>query len=724
MAIGITEDHAALAAATAAFLTRVAPVTDTRGRAADIARGIVPPSWKAVVDQGLAGIHLPEAAGGGGGGPVELAVVLEEAGRHLLPGPLLPTATVGAVLASPRLAAETAPVLRTLAGGTTAATTLTSAAVTAEPERDGWVLTGTASPVLGAGEAGLLLVGARDGGRSRWFVLERAAPGLEVTTLPGVDLTRSVGAVRLDRVRAGAAQLVDGLDDPAVRAAAAVTFAADALGAARWCVESALAYAKQREAFGRVIGSFQAIKHKCARAFIQLEVMAASVWDGARALGGPPDQEALAAAAAAVTVVEAAMDLALDCLTLFGGIGFTWEHDVHLYWRRCIALTQLLGATDTWAAELGAATLRAERDFRADVDADPSFRISITEILAGVAALPAEQRRTRLAAAGLVTPHYPRPYGIAATPAEQVVIAEEFGRAGIEQPSLVIGEWALPTILAHGTDQQRERFVPPTLRGEIVWCQLFSEPGAGSDLAALSTRAVRVDGGWRLQGQKVWTSSAHVADWGICLARTDPAVPKHQGISYFLVDMRSPGLQVRPLRQATGSADFNEVFFDGVFVPDDCLVGAENAGWRLARTTLANERVQMGGMLGLGTDLPAALRARPELTADPDAVRTLGLLMAERQALAALRLRSLLRRVSGLQPGAESSALKVAVSWHQSRAARAVLRWAGAEGALASGGPGDAVERYLAVPAQLIGGGTAEVQLNVIAERVLGLPRG
>ena len=149
MTIGITEDHAALAAATAAFLARVAPVTDTRGRAADIARGMVPPSWKAVADQGLAGIHLPEAAGGGGGGPVELAVVLEEAGRHLLSGPLLPTATVGAVLAGPRLAGETAPALRALAGGTTAATMLTSAAVTAEPERDGWALTGTARPVLG-----------------------------------------------------------------------------------------------------------------------------------------------------------------------------------------------------------------------------------------------------------------------------------------------------------------------------------------------------------------------------------------------------------------------------------------------------------------------------------------------------------------------------------------------------------------------------------------------
>jgi alkylation response protein AidB-like acyl-CoA dehydrogenase len=181
---------------------------------------------------------------------------------------------------------------------------------------------------------------------------------------------------------------------------------------------------------------------------------------------------------------------------------------------------------------------------------------------------------------------------------------------------------------------------------------------------------------------------------------------------------------VRPLRQATGAAEFNEVFLDDVFVPDGCLVGEENAGWRLARTTLANERVQMGGMFGLGPDLPAALRSRPELTADADAVRTLGLLMAERQALAALRLRSLLRRMSGKQPGAESSVLKVAVTWHQARAAKAVLRWAGAEGALCSGQPGDSAWQYLSIPSQLLGGGTTEVQLNVIAERILGLPRG
>ena len=171
-------------------------------------------------------------------------------------------------------------------------------------------------------------------------------------------------------------------------------------------------------------------------------------------------------------------------------------------------------------------------------------------------------------------------------------IAQEFERAGLSQPSTIVGEWALPTILAHGTPEQRESFVAATLRGDITWCQLFSEPGAGSDLASLRTRAEKADGGWVLTGQKVWTSNAAEADWAICLARTDPEAPKHKGISYFLVDMRSPGIDVRPLREANGGYLFNEVFLTDVFVPDARLVGGPGDGWRLARTTLGNERRQ------------------------------------------------------------------------------------------------------------------------------------
>ena len=216
------------------------------------------------------------------------------------------------------------------------------------------------------------------------------------------------------------------------------------------------------------------------------------------------------------------------------------------------------------------------------------------------------------------------------------MISQEFERAGMIQPSTNIGEWALPTILAHGTEEQREAFVDATLRGDIFWCQLFSEPGAGSDLASLRTRAEKVDGGWLLNGQKVWTSQAQEADWGICLARTDPEAPKHKGLSYFLVDIRSPGLEVRPLREANGGYLFNEVFFNDVFVPDSRLVGEPGDGWRLARTTLGNERVNIASGMGRRRDLPADYLATLGANPPPEALRQAGALTADVNAFGAL----------------------------------------------------------------------------------------
>ena len=214
----------------------------------------------------------------------------------------------------------------------------------------------------------------------------------------------------------------------------------------------------------------------------------------------------------------------------------------------------------------------------------------------------------------------------------------------------------MPTIIQHGTDEQRERFVLPTLLGDIFWCQLFSEPGAGSDLASLSTRAVRSEGGWLLTGQKVWTSRAHDAEWAICLARTDKDAAPHRGITYFLVDMATAGIDVRPLREMTGDALFNEVFLDEVFVPDDCVVGEVNDGWKLARTTLANERVAMGARLGLSTERSIELLADRE--SDTDAARV-GHQVALATVCHLLGVRSTLGSIAGRGPGAESSVAKL-----------------------------------------------------------------
>jgi alkylation response protein AidB-like acyl-CoA dehydrogenase len=309
------------------------------------------------------------------------------------------------------------------------------------------------------------------------------------------------------------------------------------------------------------------------------------------------------------------------------------------------------------------------------------------------------------------------------------VIDEELAAAGVERPDLAIGAWAAPTILGHGTEEQKERFVPPTLRGEIVWCQLFSEPGAGSDLASLRTRAERVEGGWRLTGQKVWTSLAADADWAICLARTSPDAPQHKGITYFLLDMRSEGIEIRPLREITGEAVFNEVFLDGVFVPDACVVGEVDEGWRLARTTLANERVAMSGS-SLGVSVERALRTLRSSPADaPDlgAQRVrVGGAVADAVTVAMLGARSTLRSLAGRGPGAESSVQKLVGVRHRQEAAELAYELLGPEALL--GGPGgesrEALHELLLTRCLSIAGGTTQILRNVAAERILGLPRG
>jgi 3-oxochol-4-en-24-oyl-CoA dehydrogenase len=257
-------------------------------------------------------------------------------------------------------------------------------------------------------------------------------------------------------------------------------------------------------------------------------------------------------------------------------------------------------------------------------------------------------------------PHWPKPWGRDASPVEQLVIDEELRRARVRRPHLAVGAWALPTIIVHGTAEQQERFIPPTLRGELTWCQMFSEPGAGSDLASLSTKAVRTDGGWLLSGQKVWTSMAHIAHWGICLARTDPDSPRHEGIGCFLVDMTSDGIEVRPLRELTGFEMFNEVFLSDVFVPDDCVVGGPTGGWEAARTTLGNERVSMGSGSSMGPGVEALVALVGERAhGDPAVLDTLGTVVASSQSLAAMGARMTLRALGGAAPGSEASIRKL-----------------------------------------------------------------
>jgi alkylation response protein AidB-like acyl-CoA dehydrogenase len=338
-----------------------------------------------------------------------------------------------------------------------------------------------------------------------------------------------------------------------------------------------------------------------------------------------------------------------------------------------------------------------------------------------------------LAEAGYVAPHWPPPFGIDADPLQQLVIDEELRRAGVRRPDNVIGiGWAGPTILYAGTSEQKDRYLWPLLAGEEIWCQLFSEPGAGSDLAGVATRAVRDGDCYVVEGQKVWTSGAHVADFGILIARTDPEAPKHNGITYLICPMRGDGVTVRPISDMTGAHSFNEVFLDEVRIPLANRVGKENGGWSLAKVTLSNERVSLSGEGALWGRGPSAHELLDLVrchggTHDPVMRERLASLYIEAEVLRLVRLRTVAAAVAGRPPGPEASVRKALADEHGKHIMGLARDLCGAAGMLADATPyGDPNPMwafgFLFSPALTIGGGTAEIQRNIIAERALGLP--
>ncbi len=622
---------------------------------------------------------------------------------------------------------------------------------------DGTVtLSGTVRPVLGERAAGVVLV-AVDGGE-RFLVLDRQGGGagsqLALSSLAALDGTRNVVSVELPAAGL-AVPLAEQVWVPGdqVRALALALAAAESAGLARWCLETASDYAKVRVQFGRPIGQFQAVKHALADMLVAVEQCAAVAWDAAAAWsetdvvpGGttgttgatgtenesPEASRLLSARIAGAVALDAAAHCAKQCIQILGGIGFTWEHDAHFYLKRAMANLQLLAGGDVGALEDDVSALAvagARRNLTSDLPEEAeSLREEIHSVVAAVAATPADEQRAAIAEAGLIMPHWPPPWGRGASPLEQLVIDEELAAAGVLRPHLAVGAWALPTLIAHGTPEQQERWVRPTLLGKLNWCQLFSEPGAGSDLAALSTRAEPVEGGYILNGQKVWTSLAQIADFGICLARTDPDAPKHAGITYFIVDMHAEGLDIRPLRELTGAAMFNEVFFNDVFVPDDAVVGVPGDGWRIGRTTLANERVSMSSGASFGNGVESLIRtvaSRHERgeSFPPSLETRLGHLIAEAQSIALLGHLATLRTLSGVDPGSGSSVRKLLGVEHEQRVQEMGMALYGADGAVLDGKAQRWEEGFLSTRCLTIAGGTSEVQRNVIAERMLGQPR-
>ncbi|MFE1559068.1 acyl-CoA dehydrogenase [Streptomyces sp. NPDC058734] len=739
MGIGITQEQRELADAVRGWVARAVPPEEVRKLLdAPPQAGARPGYWDGLAASGLLAPHLE------GGTLLDLAVVVEEAARAALPGPFLPSALASVLL--DRAGAEPLDArVGTVALGAGGVTAVAA-------EGGGWRLDGVAPPVLGAAEADLVLLAAETDGGTRWYAVDAAA--LEIRTHESADPTRPTAEVRARAVTVPPGRLLE-LDPGLVRDLARTLFAADACGTAAWALHTAAEYAKTREQFGSPIGRFQGVKHLCADMLVRLEQARALAWDAANSAGdtagdtaperaagseradgsdadtaaGSAGQAAqarsLAAALAAATALDAAWSCAKDCIQILGGIGFTWEHDAHLYLRRALVARQLLGPGDAHrihAVRLAAAGARRELRLELPPEAE-AHRAAARAAIAGARGLDPAAARRALAPTGYAAPYLPPPYGLGAGPVEQLVVQQELKEAGVRIADLGIATWVVPSLLAYGTDEQRAAHLLPALRGDTTWCQLFSEPGAGSDLASLRTRAERTaDGSWKVNGQKVWTSSAHTADFGILLARTDPAAPKHKGLGYFVVDMKNtPGIEIRPLKEITGEALFNEVWFEDAVLPADALVGAADGGWKVARNTLGNERVHMADQMTFDTGLEALIARSAGL--DDSYRARIGALAAEAHALACIGLRTTLQQVSGLEPGAGASVRKLVQTPHQQRTAELALELLGPAGAVREGAGERAVHGTLMSRCLTIAGGTTQVQLNVVAERILGLPR-
>ena len=744
MPIGIRDEHEELRNTLQRWVeARCSP--EVSRAALDADADTLPPFWDELGAQATLGIHVDEEFGGQGAGLVELAVVAEALGRAVAPGPWASTALVAAVVAEsgpselakdvlPRLVDGSLPATLAVPTAAPDGSAVASVGLTGEVGPDGSMLvSGSLGPLLNGASVALVLAPVAVEGGVHWVLVEVGA-AVRIEPLSSFDPSRRSARWWLDGVAVPAVRVLDRASTERIRDLTLVVVSAEAAGGARWCLDTAAEHARTRHQFGRPIGQFQGIKHKLADLLVSVEQAVAATWDAASALdyeaseGGDGAQGRLAVQLAASLAIDGYVEAAKGTIQVLGGMGFTWEHDAHIHLRRATTLRQVIGGTAPLRAEAARLALAGRRR-RLTIELPPEaerLREQLTPVVSSIAALPdpADQRRA-LADEGLLAPHWPAPFGRDAGAVEQLVIDQVCAEADLRRPNLAVAGWALPTIMAHGTPAQTERFVEPTLRGEILWCQLFSEPGAGSDLAALTTRATRVEGGWSLDGQKVWTSVATRANFGICLARTNPDVPKHRGITYFLVDMTSPGIEVRPLREITGDALFNEVFFDGCFVPDDCVVGEVDGGWKLARTTLANERVSLSTDSAFGGALEGVLsRVTADPTRqDPVTLDRLGHLLADAQSLALLGMRATLRSVGGLQPGPESSLGKLLGAEFEQRVHEFGLDLTGPDGAVIGGDAAVSAHGVLHSKCLTIAGGTSEVQRNVIGERLLGLPR-
>ncbi|CDO90163.1 acyl-CoA dehydrogenase [Mycobacterium triplex] len=726
--------------------------------------GYDPTVWcQSAEELGLPGLAVPERFGGSGAGAVELGVVFEEMGAALFCAPFL--STVGlAVTALLELGDEDAAARYLpgiVAGNTIAAlawlgSSPAVSALTARRDGDRWSVWGTADVVVDGCAADLVLVAAHSHSGCCLFAVAGDAAGMVRSPLVAMDSTRKLACVHFDACPAVLLGSDGGAGDALRRTAdlAALYLAAEQLGGAARVLEMAVGHARTRYQFGRPIGSFGPIKHRCADMLVDVESARSVVYHGLWTAVHDPDNLALSASLARAVCSDAYTRLSAHNIQILGGIGFTWEHPAHLYLKRAKSSALLLGSATTHRARLAEVVATScppvpsaaqAGDDRPDAAApiDAVIDDFLRDHPVGPPDDAAADRALREARfdAGLAVLHFAEGCGGRALDAGlQAHVDRRFAAAGCpdHMASNVIGlGMAMPTIHAHGTSEQKRRYLRSCFSGADIWCQLFSEPGAGSDLAALATRAVRDGDVFVVNGQKIWTSLAHVARFGLLLARTDPDVPKHKGLTYFLLDMRSAGVQVRPLRQLTGEAEFNEVYLTDVRIPVADVLGEVGQGWAVAMTTLANERISIGarpaqrgeGPIGRAVEIYCEAAAAG-LT---NAAVTERLMLLWTQAEAA-RLTNIRAAQAGRGPGPEGSIAKLQMAELNKAIYELCVDMSGTAGLLIDGydehaptasaayGGADVRKSYLRSLANSIEGGTSEVMRNILGERVLGLP--
>lgn len=772
MSYEITEEQQALCEGVGRLLQdRSAPRDSYDG-----GRPVDRPVWAGLADMGVIGLSGPDDLGGGGGGFIDEVLVAEQLGYHTAAVPAVTIAVLSHLLSG--IGGTTAKdIFIDLAGGQR----LVLAAVSASrgldlgfdaTEVDGvWLLDGESDDLIEAGGADAIVVQARAGDGAGWFLVDRQTAGVIVADQKSLDQSQRLGLLRAEHAEAKRLSDVDGENAEAALQRGLVVLAAQATGCAARALELGVAHAKQRHQFGQPIGRFQAVKHALANMLVDVENARSATYNAAWAIDGGRADRSQAVRMAKAVATENAIRVVDHAIQVHGGLGFTWEYELNLLLRRAKTMQTVLGGPDAHFDRLGHDLFDKRAAHRAGrVNGTDSAALAAVIDSAGDRAFlhefscwlddnlpdgwgqpgfalprdPIERRefllglQRRLAEGRWVGIHWPTEFGGRdATLAQQVAYHAELVRRGIPPfPGHRGITIVAPTLIRHGTPEQQRRFIDRIRIGEDLWAGGFSEPAAGSDLAGLRTRGIIEGDTVRVNGQKIWTSSAQWCNWIYTLVRTNADVPKHEGISVVLIPLDAPGITVRPIRQITGSADFNEVFFDDVVVPVDNIVGPVDAGWTVNRTTLSHEHFTL--FIGAQTryartvdTLIDGVLERGDPGREVDRVRVRNRLARHwvtSQLLLVNGLRNVARVQAGGEPGAEGSIMKVYGQESEKALFELAFDVLGPRGVLDRGAVnapdrGKWLYGYLGSRAATIGGGTSEIHRNKIGENVLGLPR-